>query len=159
MNEFLKEEEGSQIAEFGLVILPLFAFMFLIMNVCWVIFAQACLQHAVREGVRFAITGQLLPGFTHQDDEIRSVVESNAFGFLSGPDAASKISIEYYNPSTLASLKGVGSNSSGNLLQITVSNVGVSPLAVLMGSGSSLSLSASSADTMEGSPGGTPPPR
>lgn len=156
---FRKSEDGAQVIEFGLVILPLLAFSFLIVDVCWIIFAQAALQHAVREGVRFAVTGQVSSGFKHQDDAIKSVVQANAFGFLSGSAGVGKIAIQYYDPSTLKQLSGVGSNGGGNLLEITVSGVQVTPLAPILRNSSALTLSATSSDVMESSPGGIAPAR
>jgi Flp pilus assembly protein TadG len=153
---FAREEEGSEIVEFGLVILPLFGFLFLIMSVCWVIFAQASLQYAVTAGVRFAITGQN-NGNQHQDAAVQAVVEQSSMGFLTD---TSHIQIQYYNPATLQPVSGVGSNSPGNLIQITVSNLQVNPLApILGGSNSASSITASAADVVEGTPGSTPPPR
>jgi Flp pilus assembly protein TadG len=157
MKRFRKSEQGSEIVEFALVILPLFAFLFLIVDVCWIIFAQASLQNAAREGVRFAVTGQLPPAFKHQDDAIRSVVQANAYGFLSG--STGNISIQYYNPTTLKPANGVGSNSGGNLLQVSVSGVQINPLGPILRDSTAVTLSASSSDVMESSPGGVPAPR
>ena len=157
MKRFGRSEQGSQIIELGLVILPLFALIFLVVDVCWIIFAQASLQHAAREGVRFAVTGQLPPAFKHQDDAIRSVVQENAFGFLSG--STGTITIQYYDPTTLKPASGVGSNSGGNLLQISISGVKVDPLGPILRDSTAITLSASSSDVMESSPGGVPAPR
>lgn len=157
MKRFGGSEQGSQIIELGLVILPLFALIFLVVDVCWIIFAQASLQHAAREGVRFAVTGQLPPAFQHQDDAIRSVVQENAFGFLSG--SSGTITIQYYDPTTLKPASGVGSNSGGNLLQISISGVKVDPLGPILRDSTAITLSASSSDVMESSPGGVPAPR
>src|SRR2546428_12666584 len=43
-----RAQQGSQTIEFGLVIVPLFAFMFLIMDISWAVFSKPALQHAVR---------------------------------------------------------------------------------------------------------------
>lgn len=156
MTPFVREEQGSELIEFSLVILPLFGFLFLIASVCWVIFAQATLQYAVTEGVRFAITGQT-NGNAHQDAAVEAVIEQSSMGFLSD---ASQIQIQYYNPVTLQPLSGVGSNSPGNLVQITVSNLQVNPLApILGGTNSATSVTVSAADVVEGTPGSTPPTR
>ena len=158
-NQFYKEEGGTQIVEFGLVILPLFALLFLVVDVGWIIFAQGAIQHAAREGVRFAVTGQLPAGYQHQDDAIRSVVQSNSFGFLNGASGLGNIAIQYYNPTTLQAAKGVGSNIGGNLLQITISGVQINPLGPILRSSTAVTLSAISSDVMESSPNGVPAPR
>ncbi len=159
VNQFGKEEQGTQIVEFGLVILPLLALLFLVVDVGWIIFAQGAIQHGAREGVRFAVTGQLPTGFAHQDDAIRSVVQANSFGFLNGATGLGHINIQYYNPTTLQSASGVGSNGGGNLLQITVSGVQVNPLGPILRSSAAVTLSAVSSDVMESSPQGVPVPR
>ncbi len=156
MITFIRDEAGSEIIEFGFVIIPLFGFLFLIASVCWLIFAQATLQYAVTEGVRFAITGQN-NGNAHQDAAIQAVVEQNSMGFLSD---TSHIQIQYYNPASLKPVSGLNSNAAGNLIQITVSGLQVIPLApILGGSNTASSITVSAADIVEGTPGSTPPPR
>jgi Flp pilus assembly protein TadG len=153
---FAADEEGAEIVEFAFVAIPLFGFIFLIAFICWLIFAQATLQYAVTAGVRFAITGQT-NGNAHQDAAIDTVVEQNSMGFLTD---ASNIQIQYYNPATLQALTGTGSNSPGNLVQITISNVQVNPLApIIGGSNSASSITVSAADVVEGTPGSAPPTR
>ncbi|HEX7362944.1 MAG TPA: hypothetical protein VF283_20830 [Bryobacteraceae bacterium] len=43
--------------EFAFMLLPTLGLFCIIINVAWVIFGRACLQEAVRKGVRYAITG------------------------------------------------------------------------------------------------------
>jgi Flp pilus assembly protein TadG len=157
MKRFGKAEEGTQTIELALVILPLFAMLLLVVDVCWLIFAQASIQHAAREGVRFAVTGQLPAAFKHQDDAIKSVVQANSYGFVS--DSSGTITIQYYDPTTLKPVNGAGSNSGGNMLQVTVSGVEINPFGPIMRSSTAVTLSASSADVMESAPGGVPAPR
>jgi Flp pilus assembly protein TadG len=150
-----RREKGSQLVEFSLVLLPMLALIFLTIDSAWMIFAKASLQFGVREGVRYAVTSQTEPGMG-QDASIRSVVQQNSFGFLNSSDALSKISITYYNPSTLAP---TNSNAGGNVVQVSVNGVLVSPLAPVWRSSDPLQVSVRSADVMESSPGGIPPPR
>ncbi len=151
----LRREEGSNLVEFSLVLLPLLAIIFLIMDSAWMIFAKASLQFAVRQGVRYAVTSQTMPGMG-QDASIKSVVQQNAMGFLSGSAGANEIAITYYNPTTLVA---TNSNAGGNVVQVAVSGVSVKPLAPVWRSGSPIVMSALSADVMESSPGGVPPAR
>ncbi len=157
----VSDETGSQIVEFGLVLLPLMAFMFLIMDVAWLCFAQASIQHAVQAGVRSAVTGYVPAGVSGQDAYIRSVVQSNAMGFLAGDTGINLIEICYYNPSNLSNcLSGVDSNAGGNVVQVSVANVPVSSLGPILREGwSTMFLRASSSDVMESSPNGIPPSR
>ncbi len=150
----LKSEEGSEIVEFGLVIIPLLAFIFLILDIAWVLFAQSTLQHAAREGVRFAVTSQTLSGMG-QDASIKAVVEQNSFGFVTGA-TASNIAINYYNPVTLSATLV---NAGGNVVEIVVSGVNVYPLGPIWRSRAAMTLAARSSDVMESSPGGVPPSR
>jgi Flp pilus assembly protein TadG len=150
-------DEGSETVEFGLVIIPFLAFVFLIMNVGWVIFAKASLQQAVREGVRFGITGQVTTGQAGVSSSIRQVVQQYSAGFVSTANAQSKISIQYFSPQTLAPVSGVASCAGGNIVTVSISNIPVSPLAALLISPAPLILGATSSDIMESSPNGILP--
>ena len=129
------------------------------MDVAWIFFAWASIQEGVREGVRFAVTGQVLTGYSGQDASIREVVQQYSFGFISSANAATEIGIQYYSPTTLTPLSGVGSNSGGNVVKITVSGINVRSFGPIWRSGTTVALAASSSDVMEGSPGGVPPAR
>jgi Flp pilus assembly protein TadG len=150
-------DEGSEIVEFGLVIIPMLAIVFLIMNVGWIIFAKASLQQAVREGVRFGVTGQVTTGQAGVSSSIRQVVQQYSGGFVSAANAQSKISIQYFSPQTLSPITGVTSCVGGNIVTVTISNISVSPLAALLISPAPLSLGATSSDVMESDPNGIPP--
>jgi len=66
--------------------------MFLIMDISWAVFSKAALQHAVREGTRYAVTYRTMTG-VGQDASIKSVVQQNSLGMLNGSGGASLISI------------------------------------------------------------------
>ncbi|MFZ0590684.1 MAG: TadE/TadG family type IV pilus assembly protein [Bryobacteraceae bacterium] len=137
MTGVVREEEGSEIIEFSLVIIPLFGFLFLIVSVCWVIFAQATLQYAATAGVRFAITRQ-------SNAAIQALVQQDSLGFIT---ATNQIKVTYYNPSNL---QPVPSNAPGNLVQVKVLNVPIGPLAPILGGTSTPTLiPVSAADVME----------
>jgi TadE-like protein len=150
-----KNQRGAHVIEAGLVLLPLFGFIFLIMDIAWLVFTQATLQHAVREGVRFATTSQTLPGMAH-DASIKTVVQQNAIGMLAGSAGASRIAIRYYLPNTLGETPN---NFGGNVVEISAEGVPFTPLGAILKSGAALSLTARSSDRMEPSPGGVAPPR
>jgi len=156
----LRDESGSQVVELGLVLLPLLGVLFLIIDVSWLIFAQGSIQWAVQQGVRYAITSNTMAG-KGQDDSIKTVVQRNAMGFLTGTAGLNRITISYYAPSNLSTgVTGTGSNAGGNIVKVSVSNVPFSVLGPVFRSGpTSLLLSASSSDVMESSPGGMPPAR
>jgi len=143
----LADETGSEIVEFGLVLLPLMAFVFLIIDVAWICFAQESLQYAVETGVRAAVV---------RGANIPLVVQQNAMGFLAGANGLSEISICYMSPTNLnpsQCLSGLGSNAGGNVVQISVKNVSVSSLGpILRQSSPAILLNATSSDVMEGAP-------
>ncbi len=157
--QIMADEAGSQIVEFGLVLLPLMASLFLIMDVAWLCFAQASLQFAVQSGVRAAVSGYVPAG--GQDAYLRSVVQKNAMGFIGNQTGVNQISINYFSPSNLsAPLKGAGSNAGGNVIEISVSGVPISALGpIFRESSANILLSATSSDVMESSPNGLPPTR
>lgn len=151
-------ERGSQVIELALVLLPLCGLVFLIMDVAWAFYVKATLQNAVREGVRYAITSQVMTGLG-QDASIKSVVQQNAMGLLSGSAGAALISVQYFLPNTLAPVSGLSSNQGGNIVEISVSGYSLPPLGPIFRDPQALSLGAQAFDRMEGSPGGIPPAR
>lgn len=154
-----KRERGSTLVEFALTILPLLGLLMLTLDVAWVIFAWASIHEAVRAGVRFAITSQVLPGYPGQDASIQAVVQQSSFGFITAQNVSSTVAIHYYSQTTLAEITGPGSNAGGNVVKIVVQGIPVIPIAPIWRSSSPLTLSASSSDVMEASPNGMPPQR
>ncbi len=150
-------ERGAEIVEFGLVLIPMLALMFLAVNTAWAFFARATLQEAVREGVRFGVIGTPFQG-SCLDASIKQVVAQYSMGFLNSSNQ-SVISIAYYSPTnTGTNLAGqAGATAGGNILQVNVSGLTLNSLAPLGGSASPLSLSASATDVLESSPNNIPP--
>lgn len=142
----------------ALVLLPLCAMVFLILDMAWAFFVRATLQNAVREGVRYAVTSQTMTGLG-QDASIKTIVQQNAMGLLSGSSGTSLIYIQYYLANTLAPVSGLNSNAGGNIVQISVQGYSLPPLGPIMRNPAALSLGAQAFDRMEGSPGGIPPAR
>lgn len=129
------EEDGSELVEFTLVLIPLFMFVFAVISVAWLIFAQACLQNGAREAVRFAITHQ-------SEADIKARLQKYAFGFA----ADAQISVQYYTPNNLQSS---GKNDAGNIVEVSVAVE--CPVLIPFGSISpTFALSADSSDVMEG---------
>jgi hypothetical protein len=150
-----RNERGSQTIEAGLICLPFFALVFLILDLSLAIFVKSTLQHSVREGVRFAVTGRLLTGMWH-DASIKSVIQQHSLGFLAGSEGAGKIFIVYRVPSTMAE---TANNVGGNLIEISVRNFQWIPIAPLLRPRGPLNIYAIAADKMEPSPGGVAPKR
>jgi Flp pilus assembly protein TadG len=155
-----KRQGGSAILEGSLVILPLMAICFALMDFPLAIFIQNTLRNAVREGVRYAITQQT--GGSGQDAAIKAVVENNSMGFFNEGDLTSSppkstFTITYYDQS-LAAVNGVGSNKAGNICVVTAT-IQRGWMAPLWRDTGLLSFSASSSDVMESPPGGVLPTR
>lgn len=154
-NKKHRSERGTEVVEFGLVCVPFFAFMLLILDISWAIFNKAVLQHAVEEGARYAITYQTLTGLG-QDASIKSVVQNNAIGMLQGSSGAALISIQYYDGTTLAP---TASNAGGNVVQVSVAGYSLAPMGPLLHSNTPLTLSVTSSDRTESCPAGVCPIR
>jgi hypothetical protein len=147
---------GSAIVESALVIVPLLAIVFAMVDFSLAVFLRSTFQHAVREGVRYGVTFRTAGGLGH-DASIRAVVQANAMGFLSGERGAEKIKIRYYEPGTL---QESGQNLPGNLLEVAVEGYQWGWIAPLLRAGGILTLNAYASDRMEGLPAGTTlPPR
>jgi hypothetical protein len=134
---------------------------FALLDFSLAIFIQNTLRNAVREGVRYAITQQT--GGSGQDAAIDSVVEAFSMGFLnstslSGSPPAATITIQYYNPTTLTSASGTGSNAQGNICVITATILH-SWMAPVWRSAGVMTFTASSSDVMEAPPNGVLPSR
>lgn len=144
--------------EAALVLGPLFMLLFATIDFAMALLIKNTIQSAVREGVRYAVTGQTMTGMG-QDDAIRSVVQNNSLGFLSGTAGASKISIAYYDPKTLSAVSGVNSNAPGNVVQVSVNGFSWAWMVPYGRDATPLLISAASSDIVEPSATGVPPAR
>ena len=106
---------GAAMVEFSLVFLLFLSWILGTFTFCFWLFTQAILQNAVREGVRYAVTGRTQTGLG-QDDSIKGVVKANALGFLNDPANDEKIIIEYY----AADGSATAANDPGNLVMVAV---------------------------------------
>jgi Flp pilus assembly protein TadG len=162
---------GVAIIEFTLVFLPLVAFIFLLLDLGWMIYRRGTLQFAVREGCRFAITNQTLALKDSNNknygliDSVKTVVQSRAMGFLGSkptdPGYAS-IQVRFYDPTaslttqlavpTDCTFTGKSPNWSGNIVEVSVENYSANVLGAILKSATPFSLTARSSDRMEGNP-------
>lgn len=141
---FFSDRSGSEIVEFGFVLIPLLLVIFMILDIGWICFAKQTLQHAVQMGVRAAITDTL------DVDGIKSVVQNNALGFLNGSANLSRITVTCYQPTNLSSPAAC---TGGYVIEVDVDNVPVSLLGPVIGTNyTSINLSANSSDVMESNP-------
>ena len=137
--------------EFALTALLFLTIIFASFNFFYWTFAKAALHSAVREGARYAITGQTTPPFG-QDDSIRQVVKANAFGLLNSAPA-SAITVEY---SAADGSGPTGSNAAGTIVVVSVLNFTPDAIAPLFGFQYPISLSVRAVDKVEPFPGAAP---
>jgi Flp pilus assembly protein TadG len=144
--------------EGALVLPPLLMILFATIDFSIAILVKNTVQSAVREGVRYAVTGQTV-GALGQDESIRTVVENNSLGFLNSTNGDSLINVTYYNPNTLAQVNGLGSNAAGNIVQVQVTGLSWVWMVPYARSSAPLQISATSMDIVEPNATGIPPPR
>lgn len=145
---------GNTAVETAMILLPLLALTMAFIDHGLVVFLQSTFQHAVREGVRYAVTYQTYGGLGH-DDSIRRIVVNQAMGFLAG--RGNTVKIRYFDPTTF---QEVPENLPGNIVEISIEGYQYSWLAPLWRAPGTIIISARAADRMEGLPtGASPPPR
>ncbi len=154
---FAESESGAALVEFSIALLPLVALLLFTIDVAWAIFARATLQNAAREGVRFAVTGQVLPGNSCLGTSIQQVVSQNSFGFVPAGQAGNFVTVSYFSPVNLAPITDASGPSGGNVVQVSISGVSVGSLGPLWRSVSPVPLFAIASDVMESSPNGVTP--
>jgi Flp pilus assembly protein TadG len=149
----LKTQRGNAVLETVLVILPMCALGFALLDYSLAIFVQNVLRNAVREGSRFAVTQQT--GGSGQDAAIKAVVQNKALGFLSD---ISVISVTDYDKTTLSVANGSGSNAAGNVCVVAVTAFPWTAIAPLWRA-TSYTFNAASSDVFEAPPNGILPGR
>ncbi|HWB96268.1 MAG TPA: TadE/TadG family type IV pilus assembly protein [Bryobacteraceae bacterium] len=140
--------------EATLVLLSLLAILFIIIDLAWVQFAKASLQHAVQAGVRYAITSQTMTDSQGvslgQVASIQQVVKDESMGFLTDP---SQVTVQFFtpgaNPPAACPVSTPGCNGGGNLVVVSVEDFTVSPFAPLLRSSDPVSFTVSAGDLIE----------
>lgn len=133
------------------MLVPFLALAFLALDAGWAVFIKATLQHAVREGSRYAVTGQTQNG-KGQSDSIQAVVKQFALGLLDG-DQANTLTINCWNPANAKPSPADATQCSigGNVVEVSVQSYKISPLATLLRKGDPVPVTVSAADIVEGS--------
>ena len=129
--------------EFALCFLLFVAVTFGFMQIALTVWMNTTLHFAVREGVRFAMTGRTFPGSGH-DASIKLVIKERSGGLLTAQQASELIGIDYYTPEGLDAGSGAGSNAGGNTVVLSVNDYPVPTLmsSVLTLAGGPLTVSA-----------------
>jgi Flp pilus assembly protein TadG len=144
---------GNAIVEFALVFVVFMAIIFAAFDFSYAIFVKATLHHAVREGVRYAISGRTLPGLGH-DASIKQVVKDNALALLNGPEGDELIKVNYYLADGFGATPN---NAAGNIVVVSVEDYQVAPVGPLLRAANPITLTVSALDKMEPFPGAAPP--
>jgi Flp pilus assembly protein TadG len=150
MKKRKKSQSGAELLEAALIAVPLFGLIFLMLDVSMVIFLRSTFQNAVRDGVRYGITGNNSPG-PCQDDSIKAVVQANAVGFLTASGPAAHMHVHFMSPVD----GSVSNNAQGNIIEVSVEAYQFNLLAPFKHSGNPL-IWARAFDVMEPYPGAPP---
>jgi TadE-like protein len=159
-----ESQRGNAFIEFSLCFMLFMTLVVAMFEFSWLLFVKATFHHAVREGVRAAITGQQHTGYTDQfDNYIKSVIKANAIGILDDAALDSHVQVDFFN------LDGtpLTNPAPGAIIQVSIQCYDVLPITSLIrprdGNGNlqPITISVFSSDRMEpfaeGAPGrGTP---
>jgi Flp pilus assembly protein TadG len=124
------KQRGAEALGGALVMMLLLPLMFLIVDIAWGVFVKVTLQHAVREGVRYAITSQTATNAEGANmghlGSIKAKTITAAGGILAGQE--DKVSVTFYTPDTLAEDTGASRNRGGNVVMVNIENFEYRPL-------------------------------
>jgi Flp pilus assembly protein TadG len=137
-----RRRRGQELIEFCFCIVPLFAILFVYMDIAWAIFVKATLEQAVRVGVRYGITNVvpdpnqplLCAAASSLSDCVKMHVQwaagstpGTSFplsgGILGGAANGALISVTYYEPTTAGLPLATGTlDASGNVMMVSITN-------------------------------------
>ena len=113
--------------EFTFVMLPLFCLLFVLLDIGWSIFVKSTLQRAVRVAVRWGITIDSTNTNKCLTDAVKSTVQLNALGLLSGTNALTYVKVHYFLPPAPATNTApldvsstANADAPGNIMQVSV---------------------------------------
>jgi len=125
-----QSQRGAETLAGALALIVLIPFLVVIVDIAWGVFVKVSLQHACREGVRFAITNQTSDDGSGSQlghlDSIKGVVLANAGGILHGQEE--KVTVKFFNGIDLAEDFGTQRNRGGNVVMVSVENYEYQPL-------------------------------
>jgi Flp pilus assembly protein TadG len=158
-----RSQSGQAAVETALMIIPLLMVLLAIMDFSVAIFVMDTLEYAARQGVRYAITDQVVmtsqgpPAvYLNQIPSIRQAVRNNSLGILGANIPDSQITVTFYALDASDTWQPTTSNN-GTLVKVGVT--GFSWLWMLPGwmGSNALSINVASTDVMQGCPlGGCP---
>lgn len=152
---------GNAFLEFALVFLVLLTMIVGMFEFAWALFLRATFHHAVREGARFAITGNA--GSSGLDDSIKQVIERNTFGLLSGSKLDEHVSVEFFDPTCPnGATCPLAAAEPGAIVRVGINCYSLVPITNLVrkdeqGDPLPITLTVTASDKMEPFPGGPAP--
>ena len=137
-----RRSRGAELLEFTLILLPMLAFITVLADTAYATWAEATMQRAVRIGVRVGVTltATQLAAAPYNGatltDAVKSTVQANSFGLLSGATGLSKIKVYYFQPPDPSDSSGTGTdvtalasgNAPGNIMTVAVEGFSLVPL-------------------------------
>ena len=138
------------LVESALVLMPLLFLIFGILDSGMALWVRATIEHAAREGCRYAITYGTSPGMG-QSDSIKRVVVANSLGLLRTQD----VTVAFFNGENPAL---AGTNAPDNIVVVSAQRNWPWLVRAVMSGTPTIRLRASSADRMEGLGAGQNPP-
>ncbi|GFO64876.1 pilus assembly protein [Geomonas paludis] len=73
----MRNRKGQALVEFALLLAVVAFLGFAVCDLAWMFFVNLTMQHAVREGTRYAITGQTQPGMGRRESLIERIREQS----------------------------------------------------------------------------------
>jgi hypothetical protein len=123
-------QKGAETLAGALAMIVIIPFIVVLIDVGWGVFTKVTLQHAVREGVRFAVTNQVASdgngGNLGHLDSIKGVVLTYAGGVLQGQE--DKVTVKFFRGATLDEDSGPQPNRGGNVVMVSVEGYEYQPL-------------------------------
>ncbi len=152
-----RTESGNAFIEFALVFLLLLTMIVGMFEFTWVLFLRATFHHAVREGVRSAITGNDQP--SGLDPRIKSVIQETSFGLIKGPELDKYVSIEFFDPNCAGITCPLAAAMPGSIVRVGINCYELTPITNLIrknpgGGAMPFSLTVTASDKMEPFTGG-----
>jgi Flp pilus assembly protein TadG len=151
-------QRGSEILEFTFVLFGVLGFLFMTIDIAWMVFTRASLQHAVTVGARYAVVS----GRSYENDPagnvtaIKNRVKNAALGLLTGKD--SLITVKWYSQQDLSTsletapgsgVPSPGANNQDNIVEVSVESYSSTPLVGVFHDLSPFVFTARSSDRME----------
>lgn len=160
-----RRQRGADLIEFTMVLIPLLAIMFVLIDISWGIFVKATLQYAVRAGLRYGITITATQAKAASNSDlttmVKDYVQANSLGTLTGTANRAYIQVNFFKldsstPPNVVSANGDGDgNVSPNIMQVSVVNFPLRALAprifslAIKPDNSASTINAASADQVE----------